>query len=181
LGLSHADQLDFVNFHGTIIAWKGSRALWGVYPIVKSERLSYVYVGLRRFIRTKKQTTGKNMRHKNPASTGAPNRQCAGSPLPMNATDFSRSRLGRLVLHSVWLCWHPAAARFLLTGFTRNSSSRIEPGQCPQKPQNAPNSLPKTFYAATTSSQTSSNPFHALLPIQTVQHISDLSLAMHIP
>jgi hypothetical protein len=38
----------------------------------------------------------------------------------MNAANFSMSPLGRVLLHTVCLCRHPAAARFFLTGLTRN-------------------------------------------------------------
>jgi len=38
----------------------------------------------------------------------------------MNAANFSRTPLGRALLHVACLCRNPAAARFFLTGLTRN-------------------------------------------------------------
>ncbi len=38
----------------------------------------------------------------------------------MNAANFSRTSLGRALLHAACLCRHPAAARFFLTGLSRN-------------------------------------------------------------
>lgn len=38
----------------------------------------------------------------------------------MNAANFSRTPLGRALLHTACLCRHPAAARYFLTGLTRN-------------------------------------------------------------
>jgi len=38
----------------------------------------------------------------------------------MNAANFSRTPLGRALLHAACLCRHPAAACFFLTGFARN-------------------------------------------------------------
>ena len=68
-----------------------SRALWGEHPIFKLERFSDVYVGLRRLIKTKTQTTERDTHDENTESTGAPSRRRAKIPLPMSATNFSRS------------------------------------------------------------------------------------------
>jgi len=38
----------------------------------------------------------------------------------MNTASFSRTPLDRAFLHAACLCRHPAAARFFLTGLTRN-------------------------------------------------------------
>ena len=38
----------------------------------------------------------------------------------MNTANFSRTPLGRALLHAACLCCHPAGARFFLTGLTRN-------------------------------------------------------------
>jgi hypothetical protein len=44
----------------------------------------------------------------------------AGGPPPMSAVNFSRTPLGRAMLHMECLCHHPAAARFHFQGLTRN-------------------------------------------------------------
>jgi hypothetical protein len=41
-------------------------------------------------------------------------------PLPLSAANFSRTPLGRALLHLECLCHHPAAARFYLGGLMRN-------------------------------------------------------------
>jgi len=41
-------------------------------------------------------------------------------PLHMSAARFSRTPLGRVVLHLECLCHHPAGARFHFQGLTRN-------------------------------------------------------------
>ena len=41
-------------------------------------------------------------------------------PLSLSAANFSRTPLGRAVLHLECLCHHPAAARFYFRGLTRN-------------------------------------------------------------
>jgi len=41
-------------------------------------------------------------------------------PLHMSAARFSRTPLGRAVLHLECLCHHPAGARFHFQGLTRN-------------------------------------------------------------
>ena len=38
----------------------------------------------------------------------------------MSAAHFSRTPLGRALLHAACLCRNPAAARFFLTGLARN-------------------------------------------------------------
>lgn len=38
----------------------------------------------------------------------------------MNATNFSRTPLGRALLHATCLCRNPSGALFFLTGLTRN-------------------------------------------------------------
>jgi len=46
-------------------------------------------------------------------------------PLKLSAARFSRTPLGRVVLHLDCLCHHPAAARFYVKGLTRNLSELI--------------------------------------------------------
>lgn len=38
----------------------------------------------------------------------------------MSAANFSKTPLGRTMLHAACLCRHPAAARFFFTGLRRN-------------------------------------------------------------
>jgi hypothetical protein len=46
--------------------------------------------------------------------------------LDISAVRFSRTPLGRVVLHLECLCHHPAAARFHLSGLTRNLRELLE-------------------------------------------------------
>ena len=100
-----------------VTVWSPESVVWGEHPIAGGEADAHHACGdeMKNATREKRIAYGERS-----ASPGAPNQRHAQIPFPMNAASFSRTPLGRALLHAACLCRHPACARFFFTGLRRN-------------------------------------------------------------